>query len=517
MGGDATAQFHLNRGSVGPAWLLALGAASAVAVDGAAEPPPIIATDRSVTPDGILEEWGAAKPLHIRHGDGPVGVRGGFGGESDHYVDIYLMWGVDHIYVAVVVEDDRLDIAHIPPAEYVWNGQGGQRKDKMYYFDHLKVFLRAPRANLGYNIWIAPADLGTASTTTTSGRAYAWGSQQRSPGAVDIPVKVGSAASPGVYTYELAIPWDWLQVHPEEGMKFDSMFLLPDSDLPELSLEDKVEQSNKWIWWKGVIELAGTPSGWQPPPESIVDQVEKGVEEFIRSVPQVEKKPAPAPESPDPLQEVSSADRESSDLSEVGPVAAVESEAADGAELIASPYLPDLERLEESLKRRQTTAPALIDEISNAVTAAQARALFRSMAGALQRMNRDRISGRIDVIVTDAAAAADTEKRVAKDFAINLLERMLQDLKVPESALRAGLAEVAGSNSLGEKRVLKFVQRSTRSVQKWYQKNDLYGVRGVAKVPTTRAVLKREAGKSKLSEAEARQVIGACLDFWILQ
>ena len=491
--------------------LFVAAAVAALAAAAVADPPQITAVDRAVVIDGVLEEWGVPKPLHIRAGDGPVGVRGGFNGASDHFAEVYLMWSAESLYVAVVVQDDIQDVARIPPEDVVWKGPNGERRDKMYYFDHLKVFVRAPRANLGYNIWVAPADASTAELETMSGPAYAWGSQQRSPGSLDVPVRVGSAISPGLYTYELAIPWEWLQVHPVEGMKFDSMFLLPDSDRPKLSLENKVGQSNKWIWWKEKIQLTGTPPGWKPPPESIVDQVEKRIAEFVETIPIIEEKEEPV-EDPEPVLSLpgpeASTDTAAEELTLVSP-------SSEAAPPQASPFLPDLEQVERQLNRRPT-APAFIAEVTDQATPGQARALFRSMAGAMQRMIRDRISGRIDVIATDAAEAAGTEKMVARAFAIGLFERVLRDVEEEESELRTGLGEVAAKHGLTEKQVVRLVQHSARSVLKWFEKNNLYGLSGVRNVPTTGKVLKRSSGKAKLSVDEARQVLAECLDFWIL-
>ena len=521
MGGNAAAQAVAAGPRSGPlligvAALLSSAGATAVTAE-----PPVLATDRTVVVDGMLDEWAAPDPLHIRPGDGPVGVRGGFNGARDHYVDIYLMWSAAHLYIAVSVEDDRQDAVRIAPEQYVWKGPGGARKDRMYYYDHLKVFLRAPKANLGYNLWVAPvaAPAGDGGAVA-AGAAHAWGSQQRSPGTVDIPVAAASAAAAGLYTYELAIPWEWLQVHPAEDMLLDSMFLLPDSDMPEMALDEKIAEGNKWIWWKEKIRLVGTPPGWEPPPESIVAQVERGIEEFKESVPKIASKPAvPLPSATagdGAAGRMGAASAVASDELEDAPAGEVEVAAAPGEVAEASPYLPDLTRV-ESVLRRRPTAPAFVGELTDQVDEAQARELFRSLGASLRRLISEGISGRVDVIVTDAAKAAGTEKEAAREFVIQLLERVLDDLQQDGSGLRLGLTEIADAQGRELPRVVELTARGARALHKWFEKNNLFGLHGVGNVPTTGDVLKKAAGKAELSNAQARAAIVAGLDYWILQ
>ena len=535
MGGNAAAQAVATgprSGSLLLGLAALLGSVGATAVTAA---PSVVATDRAVVVDGMLDEWAVPEPLHIRPGDGPVGVRGGFNGASDHYVDIYLMWSAAHLYVAVAVEDDRQDAVPIAPEEYVWEGPGGARKDRMYYYDHLKVFLRGPKANLGYNLWVAPvaAPAGDGAAVA-AGAAHVWGSQQRSSGTVDIPVAAASAAAAGLYTYELAIPWAWLQVHPAEGMLLDSMFLLPDSDMPEVALDEKIAGGNKWIWWKEKIRLAGTPPGWEPPPESIVAQVERGIEEFKETVPRIASRPAAPMTSgtkgngeagrSEAMSGIASDGPEDAAAGQVEATARPVTAAKDAAVVAAapveagkvSPYLPDLTRVERVLRRRPT-APAFVGGLTNQVDEGQARVLFRSLGASLRRLSREGISGRIDVIVADAAAAAGTEKEAAREFVIQLLGRVLDDLKQEGSGLRLGLAEIAADQGVELPRLVEFTERGAGALHKWFEKNNLFGLHGVGNVPTTGDVLEKAAGKTEISNAQARAAIVAGLDYWILQ
>ena len=78
---------------------------------------------------------------------------------------MHLSWDADSLYLAVSVLDDVLDRQPIGPGENVWEGPGGQRKDKMFYYDHLKVFLRGPEQPLGFNLWVAPNACEASSIT----------------------------------------------------------------------------------------------------------------------------------------------------------------------------------------------------------------------------------------------------------------------------------------------------------------------------------------------------------------
>ena len=200
------------------------------------------------TLDGILVEWGAPERIGLVPGGERVGVRGAFTGPEDHEADLYLMWDADYVYVAAAVVDDIVDAQQIPPDKSEWRGPSGERKDAMFYYDHLKIFLRGPEQPLGHTIWLSPAD----------GTPYLWGGMQRQKPTELVPVKAGGALRDQLYTFEVGIPWRWLGFYPQPDMVLDALFLLPDSDLPNEELRDKVRQSNKWIWWQGKVQLKGS-------------------------------------------------------------------------------------------------------------------------------------------------------------------------------------------------------------------------------------------------------------------
>ena len=106
-------------------------------------------------------------------------MRGAFSGSEDHEADLYLMWDADYVYVAAAVVDDTVDAQQIPPDKSEWRGPSGERKDAMFYYDHLKIFLRGPEQPLGHTIWLSPAN----------GTPYLWGGTQRSKPTELVPYK----------------------------------------------------------------------------------------------------------------------------------------------------------------------------------------------------------------------------------------------------------------------------------------------------------------------------------------
>jgi hypothetical protein len=193
-----------------------------------------------------------------------VGLRGVFAGLDDHEADVYALWDARHLYVAAAVTDDSLDVGVVEPSEREWRGAAGELKDRMFYYDHFKLFVRRSEALLGFTVWTAPG--------TTEGGPRAWGGKQRFPQTTEIPVQIGSVAHSPVVTYELAVPWTWLEIDPRPGLSLDAMFLFADSDQAGAPMGTKVRGGEaKWIWWQGDLTLTGEPPGLKPPPTAAAE------------------------------------------------------------------------------------------------------------------------------------------------------------------------------------------------------------------------------------------------------
>ena len=390
-----------------------------------AEPVAVVPVTSKPTLDGILVEWGAPERIGLVPGGERVGVRGAFTGSSDHEADLYLMWDADYVYVAAAVVDDTVDAQQIPPDKSEWRGPSRERKDAMFYYDHLKIFLRGPEQPLGHTIWLSPAN----------GTPYLWGGMQRQKPTELVPVQAGGALRDQLYTFEVGIPWRWLGFYPQPDMVLDALFLLPDSDQPTEQLRDKVRQSNKWIWWQGKVQLKGQPPGLRllPKQEVIAEIAEKTREITVPKV--VQQKPDEAKvreardsvvveESPVATREISA----KAGISDTGTITA----ASSSQEAVQTASVPTLRsRLNRSLLAKRHPAPDWVRALNDdaEVSRGQVDSLYYRLTHSLARLTADRINARTDGIVMDIAEYAGTWRAQAQHFLQKLLAKTLADLE----------------------------------------------------------------------------------------
>ncbi|MFT5089394.1 MAG: hypothetical protein ACI906_000669 [Candidatus Latescibacterota bacterium] len=457
--------------------------------------------------DGALGEWGWAPGIDISPAGDGVGLRGAFEGDSDHWADVYLMWDADSLYIAVSVIDNVLDVEHIDAGDNEWKGFAGERKDKMFYFDHLKVFLRGPEQPLGFNLWVAPELEGA--------KAYAWGGQQRGAVSDTLPLRVASMVKGNTYSYELALPWTWLRLYPEPDMELDALFLLPDSDLPGLKLSKKVVQSNKWIWWKGKVVLRGKPPGLKKPPEP---EIAKKIAEHQRQiiVPKVKvNKPAvaaPLTEQEGEQGDVVSASNAVQNANVVETPA--EGEAAAGGEVVESaPRAPADLRARLSRQRLARTqalgAPAWVRQLDTDgdLSTRQIDSLYYRLGETLQRLSQENISSRSDGLIMDMAEYAGTWRAQAKVFVVDLLQATLADLDVEAGRVRPAAARAALATKIEEKKVVTFVRGLCAESLKVYGGN---------KVVATGDLVEKARRKARLSREEMQRLLQALVNEWQL-
>ena len=114
----------------------------------------VAAVDWSVAVDGDLNEWGPAGCIALDPAADRVGHRGVFSGWPEQEADVCTSWDAANLYVAVAVTDDHLDAAQVPPARRKVRASGSE-KNAMFFYDHLKVFLRGPGEDTGLNIWVS--------------------------------------------------------------------------------------------------------------------------------------------------------------------------------------------------------------------------------------------------------------------------------------------------------------------------------------------------------------------------
>ena len=466
------------------AWasLMAVGAIGA-------EPVAVVPTASKPTLDGILVEWGAPERIGLVPGGERVGVRGAFAGPADHEADLYLMWDADYVYVAAAVVDDTVDAQQIPPDKNEWRGPAGERKDAMFYYDHLKIFLRGPEQPLGHTIWLSPAD----------GAPYLWGGLQREKPTERLPVEAGGALRDQLYTFEVGIPWSWLGLYPQPDMVLDALFLLPDSDRPTEALRNKVRQSNKWIWWQGKVQLKGQPPGLRQPPKAqvIADIAEKTREITVPKVVTREEK-------------VEEQERDDQDSVAVGKSPVVQREIpaeADSGdvgtvrsqEAVQTASVPALRsRLNRSLLAKRKPAPDWVRALNDdeGVSLGQVDSLYYRLTHSLARLTADRINARTDGIVMDLAEYAGTWRAQARHFLQKLLAKTLADLE--QGRLHPHIAAAAAEAGVDSDKATRLVQFLCREALKIYAEG---------KVASSQTLIDKARRRAKLSEEQAQDLL----------
>ena len=470
-----------------------------------AEPVAVVPTAAKPTLDGILIEWGAPERIGLVPGGERVGVRGAFSGPADHEADLYLMWDADYVYVAAAVVDDIVDAQQIPPDKNEWRGPSGERKDAMFYYDHLKIFLRGPEQPLGHAIWLSPAN----------GTPYLWGGMQRRKPTERIPLKAGAAQREQLYTFEVGIPWRWLGLYPQPDMVLDALFLLPDSDLPNEELRDKVRQSNKWIWWQGKVQLKGQPPGLRllPPKQQVIAEIAEKTRDI--TVPKVDRDGQDEKEQDgqDERMDRDGQDKKKQDgqdsvgvgkspvaQGEVPAEAASEDSGTVRAQAAVQPAsVPTIRsRLNRSLLAKRHPAPAWVRALNDdaEVSRGQVDSLYYRLTHSLARLTADRINARTDGIVMDIAEYAGTWRAQAQHFLQKLLTKTLADLE--QGQLQSQIANAAAEVGVDGDKATRLVQSLCREALKIYADG---------KVGNSETLIDKARRRAKLSEEQAQDLL----------
>ena len=472
----------------------------AVGVVGA-EPVAVVPATPKPTLDGILIEWGAPERIGLVPGGERVGVRGAFSGSADHEADLYLMWDADYVYVAAAVVDDIVDAQQIPPDKSEWRGPSGERKDAMFYYDHLKIFLRGPEKPLGHTIWLSPAN----------GTPYLWGGMQRRKPTELAPVKAGAARRDQLYTFEVGIPWRWLGFYPQPDMVLDALFLLPDSDLPNEELRDKVRQSNKWIWWQGKVQLKGQPPGLRllPPKQQVIAEIAEKTRDI--TVPKVDRDGQDEKKDRDGQDEKRQDGQDlvgvegnlggqkkitaKVDSADSGTVKAEEK----AQEVVQTESVPTIRsRLNRSLLAKRHPAPDWVRALNDddEVSRGQVDSLYYRLTHSLARLTADRINARTDGIVMDIAEYAGTWRAQAQHFLQQLLAKTLADLE--QGRLQEQIANAAAEVGVDGDKAIRLVQSLCREALKIYAEG---------KVASSETLIDKARRRAKLSEEQAQELL----------
>ncbi len=436
--------------------------------------------------DGYLNEWGGVLPTALQPGGEEIGLRGAFAGTEDHEADAYALWDADFLYLAVVVIDDTVDIARIRPHNQVWTGPDGTRKDRMFYFDHLKIFIRDPSSNLGNNIWITPKQ--------ADGAPYAWGHRQRSPADEQLPVMLAGELVGGIYTFEVALPWSWLEITPRTDSVIKARILLVDSDLPNVSIEDKIAaEAEKWIWWTGAFRLTGDLPRDEAAEAAAAAALAKERRQRQEALVEHQMRLAAAAREQaeaDSLAAVRKAAQDSASAQSARAWEARERESraraapAAAAQPIGPPqWLLDIPR-----------APELTDD--------QVEAYLRFLQRDGLRLIRKRISSRTDYAIVDMAHAAGSGRLLARAFMLNMLAAIENDLSIPAGWAQPPVLSAAHSAGMASESSVILVREIVAHVRKGLEKG---------KAPTTGEAIERAVKKAGVTPDQARALLDSLL------
>jgi hypothetical protein len=370
----------------------------------------------------------------------------------------------------------------------------------MFYYDHLKIFLRGPERPLGHNLWLSPAE----------GTPYFWGGSQRGKTSEWVPVEVGGAMRDHLYTYEVAIPWAWLSLYPQPDMVLDALFLLPDSDLPGQEIRKKVKEGNKWVWWQGKVQLKGRPPGLKERPKEQV--VEEEIAKMSREITLPKVKVAPAVPEAVAKQEVPAAVDQASVAADAAASVAMDGSAgtAVAVEVLTgagNAQSSSISTITSQLNRRllareaeASAAPAWAQALNNDrdISSAQVDSLYYRLIFTLRRLTAENINTRTDGLVMDIAEYAGVWRAQAQGFLQALLTDAIADLPNEEGRLRPQISAAAIAAGVDGDKALRTVETLCRQMLKVY-------VDG--KVSLSETLLDKARRRAKLSEDETRALL----------
>lgn len=112
-------------------------------------------SEQRVLLDGRLDEWSGASPILVAPTGSAAQANGEFP-QDEPRVSLRALWNKEGIFLAIEWQDDIWDIREISRRDAVWISPEGKRRDRMYFFDNLKLELL--RRNFQYTLWLSPRD-----------------------------------------------------------------------------------------------------------------------------------------------------------------------------------------------------------------------------------------------------------------------------------------------------------------------------------------------------------------------
>ncbi len=202
--------------------------------------------NREIQMDGHLKEWSNVPKLLINPESAGVTVNGKFK-QNDVNVSLQGLWDKEFLYVAVQRQDDTCDIKDIDRRHAVWITPDHRRRDRMLFYDNLRLQIR--EADYDYTYWISPRCGGQG--------PFSWHRLLRSLMDREVPssrprVTMGTEGNASVL--EIMFPWKELHLKGKSGEKLPLGIIVADSDSPGLPLESKLPLL-KYLEWNGQIRL----------------------------------------------------------------------------------------------------------------------------------------------------------------------------------------------------------------------------------------------------------------------
>jgi hypothetical protein len=291
-------------------------------------------------------------------------------------------------------------------------------------------------------------------------------------------------------------------------MELDALLLLPDSDLPDLELRKKIAQSNKWIWWKGMVVLRGKPPGLKKAPQpEIIEEIAERQRQIV--VPEV-RASEPAPRAI-PVEEPTTGDEVAASVEVEQVPAAVEGESVEQEQAVENAPPPPANlraRLNrQRLARSAISTPAWVRELNSGgdLSVQQIDSLYVRFGETLRRLSQANISSRSDGLIIDMAEYAGTWRAQARTFVMDILRVALVDLDVESGHLRPAIVRAAVSAEVEEKKAVSFVRSIGEEALKVYADN---------KVVSTGDLVEKARRKARLSEQEMRLLLQAMMNEW---
>ncbi len=196
---------------------------------------------QSVQVDGFLREWDGIPAISISPTAPGIARTGEFAATGDAGAEIKAFWNEQALYLGIRWVDNQWDIEKVSRENAVWTSPTGQRRDKMLFYDNIKLELREEEHD--YVIWLAPRVAGRG--------PFSWYRLMKSTRGLEVASATPSIAfredGPAM-TAEIILQWKELKMKGKAGRTYPLQILVADSDLPGKPLEMKARDLRSLLW-----------------------------------------------------------------------------------------------------------------------------------------------------------------------------------------------------------------------------------------------------------------------------